>query len=330
MSQILKIKPHTFIPSSKFFLSTSCNFKSLPKNSVFLPTFVSATSKSKLCSSSTSDHKTQVFLKHISEKFTLHKNHQILTNNIKVLINQHQFDITNRSSYTSNFSLNFENLSFLKKTQILKRHFNMAAPTASGDAPVATLPNVVFVLGGPGAGKGTQCANIVEKYGYVHLSAGDLLRAERKNPESKVGQLIEDYIVNGKIVPVEITCQLLETAMTNATAADASKINFLIDGFPRNQDNLDGWMKQMGEKSNLKFVLFFDCTEEVCTSRLLERGKDSGRSDDNIESIKKRFHTYHDSTMPIINHFEKLDKVKKIDSTQSKQAVFEEVQKIFN
>jgi UMP-CMP kinase len=198
--------------------------------------------------------------------------------------------------------------------------------TPSGDAP-KSLPNIVFVLGGPGAGKGTQCANIVEKYGYVHLSAGDLLRAERKNPESKVGQLIEDYIVQGKIVPVEITCQLLENAIN--AKKEEGKNDFLIDGFPRNQDNLDGWTKQMGEKTNLKFVLFFDCTEEVCQNRLLERGKDSGRSDDNIESIKKRFHTYHDSTMPIIDHFNGLDKVRKIDSTQSKDDVFSEVQKIF-
>jgi len=198
---------------------------------------------------------------------------------------------------------------------------------AAGDA--ARKPEIVFVLGGPGAGKGTQCANIVEKYGYVHLSAGDLLRAERKNPESKVGQLIEDYIKEGKIVPVEITCQLLETAIFTELK-DNGKFNFLIDGFPRNKDNLDGWMKQMGEKSTLKMVLFFDCTEEVCTSRLLERGKTSGRVDDNIESIKKRFHTYQDSSMPIINHFDEQKLVRKIDSTQSKDDVFADVQKIFS
>jgi len=190
-------------------------------------------------------------------------------------------------------------------------------------------PSVVFVLGGPGAGKGTQCANIVENYGYVHLSAGDLLRAERKNPESKVGQLIEEYITEGKIVPVKITCQLLENAINKAMKQDA-KFNFLIDGFPRNQENLEGWNEQMGEKSNVKFVLFFDCTEEVCTSRLMERGKTSGRSDDNAESIKKRFHTYHNSSMPIIEHFGKKDMVRKIDSTQSKDAVFEAVKKVFS
>ncbi len=72
------------------------------------------------------------------------------------------------------------------------------------------LPNIIFVLGGPGAGKGTQCAKIVQNFGYVHLSAGDLLRAERQRPGSKVGEEIEDHIRKGTIVPVEITCTLIE------------------------------------------------------------------------------------------------------------------------
>lgn len=74
-------------------------------------------------------------------------------------------------------------------------------------------PKVVFVLGAPGSGKGTQCSKIVENFGYVHLSAGDLLREERARPGSQFGTLIEDCIKNGKIVPVEITCSLLENAM---------------------------------------------------------------------------------------------------------------------
>lgn len=97
---------------------------------------------------------------------------------------------------------------------------------------------VLFILGGPGAGKGTLCRNINEKYGYVHLSAGDLLREERMNSNSKYGELIENYIKDGKIVPVAITCSLLDRAMQ---MTDSPHKRFLIDGFPRNQDNIDGW-----------------------------------------------------------------------------------------
>lgn len=74
-------------------------------------------------------------------------------------------------------------------------------------------PKVVFVLGAPGAGKGTQCSKIVDEYGYVHLSAGDLLREERQRAGSEYGDLIENCIRNGKIVPVEVTCSLIDNAM---------------------------------------------------------------------------------------------------------------------
>lgn len=80
----------------------------------------------------------------------------------------------------------------------------------------AEKPKVIFVLGAPGAGKGTQCSKIVEEFGYVHLSAGDLLREERQRPGSEFGELIESRIRNGKIVPVEVTCSLLEKAMQNS------------------------------------------------------------------------------------------------------------------
>jgi len=183
-------------------------------------------------------------------------------------------------------------------------------------------PNVIFVLGGPGAGKGTQCAKIVEQFGHVHLSAGDLLRAERASPGSQYGELIEHHITNGTIVPVEITCSLLERAMT-----ESEKNNFLIDGFPRNEDNLDGWNRVMGEKINLQAVLFFHCTQEVCTARCLSRGAaGSGRTDDNEESLKKRFVTYEQATMPIIKKFEEQNLVKQIDASKSPEEVYSEVE----
>merc|ERR1712012_727468 len=186
-------------------------------------------------------------------------------------------------------------------------------------------PNVVFVLGGPGAGKGTQCARIVEKFGYVHLSAGDLLRAERNTPGSEHGETIEHHIVNGTIVPVAITCSLLERAMK-----ESDKNDFLIDGFPRNEDNLTGWNEAMGDKVNLKFVLNFECSEKACINRCLERGATSGRSDDNEESLKKRFVTFVNSTKPIIEHFQKQNLVHTIDGDRPKESVWTDVSKLFS
>ncbi|CAF1064594.1 unnamed protein product [Adineta steineri] len=185
----------------------------------------------------------------------------------------------------------------------------------------STKPNVIFVLGGPGAGKGTQCARIAEKYGYVHLSAGDLLREEAAKPDSALGKEINEHIKNGSIVPVAVTCKLLENAMTKS-----GKENFLIDGFPRNKDNVDGWKQAMNGKVNIQCVLFFDCDEKTCVARCLERGKGSGRTDDNKESLKKRIVTYNDSTRPVIQLYEKENLVKHIDASNEVDKVFQDVQ----
>jgi len=176
--------------------------------------------------------------------------------------------------------------------------------------PFTPTPGVVFVLGGPGAGKGTQCGLIVEKCGYTHLSAGDLLRAERKSGSAQ-GQMIDEYIKEGKIVPVEVTVKLLVDAIK---ASGAQRV--LVDGFPRNTNNLSGWQQVVGDSLQLGGVLFYDCPEEVMQERLLERGKTSGRSDDNIESIKKRFTTYLNETMPILQYYEHQGMVHKIDGTR--------------
>ena len=184
----------------------------------------------------------------------------------------------------------------------------------------AAKPTVIFVLGGPGAGKGTQCGKISETFGYQHISAGDCLRAERKNPNSKNGELINNYIKEGKIVPVEITVKLLKKAMQE------SKSNkFLIDGFPRDPANVSGWNEFVGDSANVAGVLYFDCPEKVLERRLLERGKSSGRADDNIESIRKRFNTFKTQSFPVIQMFQSMNKVKHIVADRSIDAVFAEV-----
>ena len=190
---------------------------------------------------------------------------------------------------------------------------------------MASTPNVVFVLGAPGAGKGTQCQKIVEKFGYIHLSAGDLLRAERNTPGSQYGELIENHIRNGTIVPVEITCRLIDEAMKKSATN-----KFLVDGFPRNKNNLDGWNQEMAEKANVQFILFIDCSEDTCVERCLKRGAaGSGRSDDNIESLKKRFNTFHHDTLPIVNYFEDKGMVLKVDGSKDPDTVFESIQAMF-
>lgn len=203
-------------------------------------------------------------------------------------------------------------------------------PSLLNRALLTMKPQVVFVLGGPGAGKGTQCSKIVETYSYTHLSAGDLLREERNREGSEFGQLIASYIKEGKIVPVEITINLLRKAMEETMQHDEKKFRFLIDGFPRNEDNLQGWDTVMLGKADVKFVLFFDCSNEVCINRCLERGKSSGRTDDNRESLEKRIQTYLQSTRPIIELYEKHGKVRTVDASRPVDEVFADVKAILD
>jgi UMP-CMP kinase len=182
---------------------------------------------------------------------------------------------------------------------------------------------VVFVLGGPGSGKGTNCAKIVEKFGYVHLSAGDLLRAERATG-SDLADMINTYINEGKIVPAEVTVRLLRNAMESSGSN-----KFLVDGFPRDTMNLQCWNENMSEVAEVQFLLFLDCPHEVMTERLLERGKTSGRSDDNEESIRKRLTVYEESTRPIIESFRAQNKIRETDSNRAFDDVFADVSAFF-
>lgn len=145
-----------------------------------------------------------------------------------------------------------------------------------------------------------------------------MLRAERQSG-SENGELIDRMIKEGQIVPVKITLALLQKAMIQS-----GRDLFLIDGFPRNFDNLQGWKDEMPEEEfSVEGVLFYDCPESVMEDRLLERGKTSGRTDDNADAIRKRFRTYIESTMPVINYYGQLNKVFKIDATPGPEEVFQ-------
>jgi len=197
---------------------------------------------------------------------------------------------------------------------------------------------VVFVLGGPGVGKGTQCERLVRDYGFVHLSAGNLLRAKQNRPGSKNGELSSNCIKNGETVPMEVTIKLLEEAIVTAHAAIKTprpsaqgwgdgRGRFLVDGFPRNMDQAIAFDEHICLSA---FVLFLSCTEEVMLERLLRRAKTSGRADDNEETIKKRFKTFEDTGMPVINYYRQQNKVVEVDATKSIDEVYVEVTKVMD
>lgn len=130
-------------------------------------------------------------------------------------------------------------------------------------------------------------------------------------------------------MPVEITVNLIKKAMKKHGWAGKK---FLIDGFPRNQDNQNGWVTVMGDDVDMKFVLFFEASEEVMLDRILKRGEAAGdekRNDDNVESSKKRFKTFQESTMPIVEMYEAQGKTRRVNAEQDPAAVYEDVLKVF-
>ena len=158
---------------------------------------------------------------------------------------------------------------------------------------------VLFTLGGPGSGKGTQCKLLSQRLQMQHLSAGELLRRAVTQRKQEAG-VIERCIAEGKIVPAEITISLLREAMGH----ESTQV-FLIDGFPRNKDNFDQWFQRMTDVQ-VAGVLHFLCSDSVLRLRLSLRKE--GRSDDIPEQIEKRIATYHSETAEAL----KLFKVKKI------------------
>jgi UMP-CMP kinase family protein len=195
--------------------------------------------------------------------------------------------------------------------------------------PFTVTPRVVFVLGGPGSGKGTQCAKLVEEFPIKHLSAGDLLRAERATG-SKDATLINEYIKEGQIVPVEITVNLIKKAMNHLMRED-EVFNFVIDGFPRNFDNLEGWRRVMGHFCEVPFLLNLVCTEDEMTKRILERASlsDVKRIDDNEEAIRKRFKVHAEHTMPVVEDFRKDGILVEVDSMKAIDEVYAAVREHF-
>lgn len=191
--------------------------------------------------------------------------------------------------------------------------------TAPPPSEASKQYQIAFVLGGPGSGKGTQSAKLVEEFGVVHLSAGDLLRAHMKSGTPD-GQMVADMIANGQIVPSSVTVALLQAAM------DASgKRQFLIDGFPRNEENRAAFEAQTGIQP--RFVLFFDCPEDVMERRLLSRNE--GRTDDNIETIRKRFRVFVEQSMPVVAHYERDGKVARIVADRAPEDIYKEVRRAF-
>ena len=158
----------------------------------------------------------------------------------------------------------------------------------------------IVIFGAPGSGKGTQSARIVEKYGLNHISTGDVLRAEIKNG-TELGKTAKGYIDNGQLIPDALMIDIL------ASVFDSFKDSkgVIFDGFPRTID--------------------LEVPEDELMTRLIKRGQESGRADDNEETIKKRLVVYHSQTAPLIDWYKNDGKYCHINGLGSMDGIFADI-----
>jgi UMP-CMP kinase len=152
---------------------------------------------------------------------------------------------------------------------------------------------------------------------YVHLSTGDILRNEMKDETSPFKAIIQGLIFSGNLIPSEITTQLLFKAMQNS----ASK-NFLVDGFPRSDANMNDYDTMIAPHANLKFVLNFFCPTEILLERILGRNRGP---DDNESTFKVRMDGFYSTTQPVIDHYRLSGKVIDINTNNDTEQVYQEV-----
>ncbi len=185
----------------------------------------------------------------------------------------------------------------------------------------------IILCGAPGCGKGTQSALLVEKYGLKHLSTGDLLRAEMQSG-SEVGKKASEFISQGNLVPDAMIIEILLKAV-DAESKDAA--GFILDGFPRTVEQAIALEKAFEERNNkISFLIDVQVETEELITRLLKRGETSGRSDDNLETIKKRLEIYEEKTAPVNDFYKGLNKYYAINGIGQIEEIFGRISEVID
>ncbi len=183
----------------------------------------------------------------------------------------------------------------------------------------------IVLFGKPGAGKGTQAEFLKEKYNLIHLSTGDIFRFNMKN-DTALGQLAKSYMDAGDLVPDEVTIKMLE----DEVAKNANSSGFLFDGFPRTiaqAQALDNFLDSKNQ--NITATIALEADDEILVARLLERGKTSGRVDDqDEEKIRNRYQEYNEKTAPLMEYYTQQNKFYPVNGIGSITEITERLSKV--
>ena len=188
----------------------------------------------------------------------------------------------------------------------------------------------IIIFGAPGSGKGTQSDKIIAEFGVAHISTGDVLRSEI-NAQTDLGRTASTYIQEGKLVPdsliIDMLAKKLDKLVKEITTSEGNMLlGVIFDGFPRTiaqAEALDKMLEERGEKVNVVIGLEVDDKELI--KRIVERGKTSGRADDNEETAKKRLDTYYAQTLPLKKFYEDQGKYVKINGVGTIDGIYDDI-----
>lgn len=160
----------------------------------------------------------------------------------------------------------------------------------------------IVIFGAPGSGKGTQSEFLIKEYGLFHISTGEVLRDHIKRG-TELGKVADSFISKGCLIPDDLMVSILADILDNTPQA---KGGVIFDGFPRTIEQAEALRAMLAERNAaVDAVVGLQVDDEELVARLLKRGQESGRSDDNLETIKKRLEVYHSQTLPLQGFYEK-------------------------
>lgn len=177
----------------------------------------------------------------------------------------------------------------------------------------------LVVFGAPGSGKGTQSAKLIDEYGLYHISTGELLRDHIKRG-TELGKIADSYISKGQLIPDDLMISILEDVLDNNPETAKGVI---FDGFPRTVPQAHALRDMLARRgSKVHAVVGLEVDDAELTDRLIKRGKDSGRSDDNPETIAQRLNVYHNQTTPLRDFYVSEGSYHSIPGTGSVEDIF--------
>lgn len=180
----------------------------------------------------------------------------------------------------------------------------------------------LVIFGAPGSGKGTQSERLIDEYGLFHISTGEVLR-DHIARGTELGKVADSYISKGNLIPDELMIDILAEVLDSNTEAVEGVI---FDGFPRTIPQAQALKKMLAERgSKVHAVVGLEVPEEELVERLLKRGAESGRSDDNLETIKQRLDVYHNQTSPLKDYYESEGKYHAIHGSGSVDEIFDSI-----